>query len=164
MDFSKIEAGHLELEEFKLHIQDIFENLEISFEPKALEKKIQIQTQIDPKVSLNLLGDGYKLNQVLVNLVNNAIKFTENGSVSIRASLLDDFESEQLIKFCVADTGIGINPENLEAIFQMFKQEDSSITRRYGGTGLGLSISQSIVESMGGNTFFIKYRSNQQLV
>ena len=151
LDFSKIEAGHLELEEFKLHIQDIFENLEVSFEPKALEKKIQIQTQIDPKVSLNLLGDGYKLNQVLVNLVNNAIKFTENGSVSIRASLLDDFESEQLIKFCVADTGIGINPENLEAIFQMFKQEDSSITRRYGGTGLGLSISQSIVETMGGN-------------
>jgi signal transduction histidine kinase/CheY-like chemotaxis protein len=151
LDFSKIEAGHLELEEFKLHIQDIFENLEVSFEPKAHEKKILIQTEIDPKVSINLLGDGYKLNQVLVNLVNNAIKFTENGSVSIKASLLDDFENEQRIKFSVADTGIGINPENLEAIFQMFKQEDSSITRRYGGTGLGLSISQSIVESMGGN-------------
>lgn len=150
LDFSKIEAGHLEMEELKLHLKNVFENLEVSFEPKAKEKGIQIRTEIDDAISLNLLGDGYKLNQVLVNLVNNAIKFTEQGTVTIQAQLIEESSTHQTIRFAIADTGIGINPENLDAIFQMFKQEDSSITRRYGGTGLGLSISQSIVENMGG--------------
>lgn len=150
LDFSKIEAGHLEMEELKLHLKNVFENLEVSFEPKAKEKGIQIRTEIDDAISLNLLGDGYKLNQVLVNLVNNAIKFTEQGTVTIQAQLIEESLTHQTIRFAIADTGIGINPENLDAIFQMFKQEDSSITRRYGGTGLGLSISQSIVENMGG--------------
>lgn len=150
LDFSKIEAGHIEMEELKLNLNGVFENLEVSFEPKAREKRIKIKTEIDKGVSQNLLGDGYKLNQVLVNLVNNAIKFTEKGCVCIKAELIENAKDYQRIKFAVIDSGIGINPENLDAIFQMFKQEDSSITRRYGGTGLGLSISQSIVENMGG--------------
>ncbi len=150
LDFSKIEAGHIEMEELKLNLNGVFENLEVSFEPKAREKRIKIKTEIDKGVSHNLLGDGYKLNQVLVNLVNNAIKFTEKGCVCIKAELIENAKDYQRIKFAVIDSGIGINPENLDAIFQMFKQEDSSITRRYGGTGLGLSISQSIVENMGG--------------
>lgn len=150
LDFSKIEAGHLEMEELKLNLTSVFENLEVSFEPKAKEKRIQIKAEIDKGVSLNLLGDGYKLNQVLVNLVNNAIKFTEKGCVCIKAELIENAKDFQTIKFAVIDSGIGINPENLDAIFQMFKQEDSSITRRFGGTGLGLSISQRIVENMGG--------------
>lgn len=150
LDFSKIEAGHIEMEELKLNLTSVFDNLEVSFEPKAREKKIQIKTEIDKEISLNLLGDGYKLNQVLVNLINNAIKFTEQGTVYIKANLIENGTEFQKIKFAVIDTGIGINHENLDAIFQMFKQEDSSITRKYGGTGLGLSISQSIVENMGG--------------
>lgn len=150
LDFSKIEAGHLEMEELKLNLNGIFENLEVSFEPKTREKRIQIKTEIDKDISLNLLGDGYKLNQVLVNLVNNAVKFTEKGNVCIKAELIENTKDFQKIKFSVIDSGIGINPENLDAIFQIFKQEDSSITRRFGGTGLGLSISQRIVENMGG--------------
>src|SRR5574343_75863 len=150
LDFSKIEAGHIEMEELKLNLNGVFENLEVSFEPKAREKRIKIKTEIDKGVSHNLLGDGYKLNQVLVNLVNNAIKFTEKGCVCIKAEVIENAKDYQRIKFDVIDSGIGINPENVDAIFQMFKQEDSSITRRYGGTGLGLSISQSIVENMGG--------------
>lgn len=160
LDFSKIEAGHLEMEELKLNLRSVFDNLEVSFEPKAREKNIQIKTEIDTELSLNLLGDGYKLNQVLVNLISNAIKFTEQGNVCIKADLIENGNEFQKIKFAVIDSGIGINPENLEAIFQMFKQEDSSITRRYGGTGLGLSISQSIVENMGGK---IDVKSEKQV-
>lgn len=151
LDFSKIESGNLILEEGAINLYDLITNIEISFNQEIKEKGLILNCQIDPKTQSNLLGDASKINQVLINLISNAIKFTDNGSVSLLCNLIEENETAQLISFEIIDTGIGISPENYDLIFEIFKQEDASISRNYGGTGLGLPISKSIVSKMGGD-------------
>jgi PAS domain S-box-containing protein len=150
LDFSKIEAGHLAIIEEVFSLPDLIQNLETSFALKAKQKELSLLVEVDPLIGASHKSDALKLNQVLVNLLSNAIKFTQNGTVKIAIDLLEDNILQQKIKFSIEDEGIGISDENISEIFKIFKQEDSSITRRFGGTGLGLSISKSIVEKMGG--------------
>ena len=149
LDFSKIEAGHLTLIDEVFSLPDLVQNLETSFTVRAKEKELSLLVEVDPLIAESHKSDALKINQVLVNLLSNAIKFTQTGTVKIALDLIEDDISQQKIKFSIEDEGIGISDENISEIFKTFKQEDSSITRRFGGTGLGLSISKSIVEKMG---------------
>ncbi len=150
LDFSKIESGQFKLEDSDLNLNEMFEHLESSFYEKSKDKNIYLVQEVDPKISSTLIADSAKLNQVMVNLISNAVKFTNKGLVKYSCSLIKDLDDQQLIKFSVEDTGVGISKENQDSIFQIFVQEDLSISRKYGGSGLGLSISQEIVEKMGG--------------
>jgi len=153
LDFSKLEAGKIELEylDFDLyeHIDDTLKSMTF----KAEEKKLKLYQIIDPDVPQAINGDPTRLRQVLLNLISNALKFTENGSVTVRVSL-DELMAEEKkckIKFEVIDTGIGISNHGLQLLFRSFSQVDASTTRNYGGTGLGLVISKTLSEMMGGN-------------
>ncbi len=157
LDFSKIESGKLEIEHqpFEL-VSSIEETLDL-FAVQASARKIELVYDIDPAVPLMLIGDANRLRQVLTNLVNNAIKFTPSGSVSIEASLDLDADpmrlrpKQRMIAIAVRDTGIGIPADRLDRLFKPFSQVDSSITRKYGGTGLGLAICQRLCALMGGS-------------
>lgn len=151
LDFSKIESGHIELEEIPVNLISIFEQLEFGLRNQAIKKGIEFKCSLDPNISSSLQSDPTKLYQVLVNLVSNAIKFTEKGGVELRAELLADVDMQQRIVFRIIDSGIGIDPKNIDTIFKTFVQEDAGISRKYGGTGLGLSIAQGIVRKMGGD-------------
>ncbi len=150
LDVSRIEAGKVELEEIEFSIKQNFEELTKSLKLRAIEKGLDFTWSIDDRIESNLLGDVHRLNQVVTNLINNAVKFTQQGSVRLQISLKSNLDEKQEILFSVSDTGIGIAAERQAAVFQAFAQEDSSTTRKYGGTGLGLSISKKIVEMMGG--------------
>ncbi len=150
LDLSKIEAGHLELEAIEF---DLFELIDKAIEILAMranEKGLELACHVSPDVPCRLVGDPNRLHQILVNLIGNAIKFTEHGSVVVR--ILNDPEINRLgaIRFSVTDTGIGIPKDKLEAIFESFTQAHTSIARQYGGTGLGLSISRHLAKLMGG--------------
>ncbi|MFH2046966.1 MAG: response regulator [Pseudomonadota bacterium] len=151
LDFSKIEAGKLELEmlDFDLHttIEDTADVLAI----KAHEKGLELTAFVSPGVPTFLNGDPGRLRQILVNLIGNAIKFTHHGEVTIRADLEEETVNDAIIRFVVADTGIGIPKDRVNSLFSAFTQVDSSTTRKYGGTGLGLAISKQLAELMGGN-------------
>jgi PAS domain S-box-containing protein len=151
LDFSKIESGHVELEEIPINLISIFEQLEFGLRNQAIKKGIELNCSLDPNISSSLQSDPTKIYQVLVNLVSNAIKFTEKGGVELRAELLADGDKQQRIVFRIIDSGIGIDPKNIDTIFKTFVQEDAGISRKYGGTGLGLSIAQGIVRKMGGD-------------
>lgn len=151
LDYSKIEAQQLTLENLDIDFHSFFENLKLSFLPYAQEKRIDFNVHVASDVCENLSGDRHKINQVFVNLINNAIKFTVEGSVSVNCFVEATTKSHQMLKFEIVDTGIGIAKNNLSTVFQTFKQEDSSIARKYGGTGLGLSICKGIISSMGGS-------------
>jgi PAS domain S-box-containing protein len=159
LDFSKIEAGQLELEENTFTIKELFEHLHLSFKELGNKKGVHLLCEVDAQISEFLKGDSNKLNQVLVNLVSNALKFTQDGSVFVQAKLLEQNEFTQKINFSVRDTGIGIDEKNQQLIFNTFSQEDATISRRYGGTGLGLSISKGIVEKMGGTIQLVSERN-----
>lgn len=159
LDFSKIESGHFKLENTDFKLEDIVRRVYNSQEYKAEEKNIKLQYTVDPKIAPAFTGDPVRLQQVLVNLVNNAIKFTDEGKVELNCSLHSKDGEKNRIKFSVKDTGIGINTESLAKIFESFQQEDESITRNYGGTGLGLAISKQLVSLMGGN---IKVESKKE--
>ncbi|WP_413717050.1 response regulator [Silicimonas sp. MF1-12-2] len=153
LDFSKVEAGALDLEEIEI---DLFETIEGAVElvmPKADEKGIELACRIHPDVPRGVIGDPTRLKQVLLNLLNNAVKFTEKGevvlNVSRKAPEVADNGAASLT-FAVRDTGIGIPADRMSRLFKSFSQVDASTTRRYGGTGLGLAISKSLVEKMGG--------------
>ncbi len=150
LDFSKIEAGKLELEtvSFDLH-QAIKDTMELLAE-RARSKGLAFSHRIDSGVSTVVGGDPVRLGQILINLTNNAIKFTEEGEVAIHVSAVEDREDEQCVCFEVSDTGIGVPSEARKRIFDAFSQADNTTTRRYGGTGLGLVISRQLVEMMGG--------------
>ncbi|MBV9084537.1 MAG: response regulator [Acidobacteriaceae bacterium] len=150
LDFSKIEAGKLELEEIDFSLRDtVSETLKI-IAVHADEKHLEFACDIDPRLPDAMVGDPGRLRQVIVNLVGNAIKFTERGEIVVRVTE-DHKENEHVvIHFSVSDTGIGIPQEKLARIFQAFTQADGSTTRKYGGTGLGLTISRQLVENMGG--------------
>lgn len=151
LDFSKIEAGHLVLEETPSNLHKLFSQIELTFSERARQKGLFFIQQLDKAISDSLLIDTTKLTQVLVNLVSNAVKFTNNGFVKVTAKLMDLDEKGQTIRFEVQDTGIGIQGENIDSIFKTFIQEDSTVSRKFGGTGLGLSISRSIIERMEGD-------------
>lgn len=150
LDFSKIEAGKmcLDLEDFNL--ESLLNNLGSLLDWRTSAKGLGLRLEIDPNIPPCLNGDPSHLNQVLLNLMNNAIKFTERGEVVVRARLLDSLDNIQRIRIEVQDTGIGINEEQQASLFQPFYQVDSAATRKIGGTGLGLAISKRLVELMGG--------------
>jgi two-component system sensor histidine kinase/response regulator len=150
LDFSKVEAGKLTLERVEFHLHETFSEILKTLALGAHQKGLELAGDLRPEVPDGVTGDPARLRQVLVNLVGNAIKFTERGEIVVRAAL-DGLEgSAAVVQFSVADTGIGIAPEKLDHIFEAFVQADGSTTRRYGGTGLGLSVSQGLVELMGG--------------
>jgi signal transduction histidine kinase/DNA-binding response OmpR family regulator len=151
LDVSKIEAGAMELEESSFNIQDVIENCALLFNPQANAKGLDLVTYVDPNIPMALIGDSERLTQVVSNLVNNAIKFTEVGTVGVEITAGERRASgKQSITIKVSDTGIGIPQEKLATIFDRFAQADNSTTRKFGGTGLGLAICKEITELMGG--------------
>ena len=149
LDFSKIEAGRLELESADFQLDDVLDNLTNLVGLRAEEKGLELLLDVDRKVPHLLVGDSLRLGQVLVNLANNAVKFTDTGEVVIAIGVEQLNESEVTLQFAVRDTGIGMTPEEQARLFQAFSQADTSTTRKYGGTGLGLTISQRLVTMMG---------------
>jgi len=151
LDLAKVEAGRLELEEINFDLNDLIERTTEMMAVTARERQLELDWQVSPDVPTNLVGDPNRLRQILVNLLGNAIKFTERGKVSLRVQ--NDPESKEAgrLRFSVADTGIGIPKDKLSQIFESFTQADSSTSRRYGGTGLGLTISRRLVRLMEGH-------------
>jgi two-component system sensor histidine kinase/response regulator len=150
LDFSKIEAGRLNIESIPFNFIDIFENLSITATTRIGDDPIEFLYDFDTNIPPRLEGDPYRIGQILTNLVSNAIKFTDRGSIIVRVMLKEQDDQQVLLKFIVEDTGIGIKPEKLESLFDPFTQADGSTTRKYGGTGLGLSICQQLCALMGG--------------
>ncbi len=150
LDFSKIQSGKLELETVDIKTQEIVEDVMSLFWQKAKEKQLDMACYIAPDVPEIITSDPTRLNQVLSNLVNNALKFTEHGSVVIHVEAVTDQNSGSALLFRVQDTGIGIKQENIPKVFESFSQADQSTTRKFGGTGLGLPICKKLVEAMGG--------------
>ncbi len=150
LDFSKIEAGKLEFESIAFDLRNCIDEVGDLLGRTAAEKGIELILMVHPKVPERVLGDPGRLRQVLINLVNNAIKFTAEGEVVVRVGLLSEGDDEHELQFEVIDTGIGIPEDRKDALFESFTQADTSTTREYGGTGLGLTISQRLVHLMGG--------------
>jgi PAS domain S-box-containing protein len=151
LDISKIEADRLTLETIHFKFGEVLKNLLSLLGHKAQEKQIKLLVDLDPEVPHQaFLGDPLRLGQILLNLTVNALKFTEHGSITVRARLLEDQPNDVLLRIEVADTGIGITPEQQQRLFTAFEQADGSMTRKYGGTGLGLAISKRLVQLMGG--------------
>jgi len=150
LDFAKIEANMLELDVQDFDLPGLLEDIVAIMAGRAHEKGIGLHCAIQPGMPVRLQGDPGRLCQVLTNLVNNAVKFTQTGEVVIRGSVLEENDSEYLLRFAVRDTGIGIPAERIGLLFDKFTQGDSSISRHYGGTGLGLAISKQLAELMGG--------------
>ena len=150
LDISKIEAGRLELEAVDFDLAAVMADVTELLAPEAREKGLELTSTIAPDIPSGLRGDPGRLRQVLTNLVGNAVKFTDRGSVSVSAYLADAPASGFNVGFDVVDTGIGIPEQNLPSIFEAFRQADASTTRRFGGTGLGLAITRELVTRMGG--------------
>ncbi|MDR9501173.1 MAG: 7TM diverse intracellular signaling domain-containing protein [Desulfurivibrionaceae bacterium] len=151
LDFSKIEAGKLEFEEVAFNLQNLLDNLVNIFTEKVQDKGIEFIVYADCSVPRNLLGDPLRLEQVLINLVANGIKFTDRGEVALHVSCTEEDATGATLCFAVADTGIGLSREQTDHLFTAFHQADTSITRQYGGTGLGLAISQQLAALMHGS-------------
>jgi PAS domain S-box-containing protein len=151
LDLSKIEAGKLSLEKIAFEPQSVVKRAMQVLSHKAEEKGLVLTNTIfDESVSPVLMGDPYRLNQVMLNVITNAIKFTERGSIDISLEMLKDSKDSQLLRISVTDTGIGMDDQFVKNLFEKFSQEDASVTRQYGGTGLGMSICKELVELMGG--------------
>jgi signal transduction histidine kinase/ActR/RegA family two-component response regulator len=158
LDFSKIEAGMLELEESPVVLSELIESVSSMFRPRVSEKGLELHVRLAPKLPHVITTDGHRLRQILVNLVNNAVKFTEDGSISIEASVLEtpteNNRREWQLRFDIRDTGVGIKPEHRDRLFKPFSQADSSTTRLFGGTGLGLAICKRLAHALGGEINF----------
>ena len=150
LDFSKIEAGKLDMEVIDFHLEDVFDNLTNLVGFKVEEKGVALRFDSDPAMPTALMGDPLRLGQILTNLANNAVKFTEEGEIVIRVRMLERAGERVTLHFQVQDSGIGMTPQQQEKLFKSFSQADSSTTRKYGGTGLGLTISKRLTEIMGG--------------
>lgn len=150
LDFSKIEAGHMDLELINFNLRTTVEGVADTLAQRAEDKGLEMACLIHHNIPPLLRGDPGRLRQILMNLVGNAIKFTQHGEVIIHVKLESEIKNEVVIKFAVEDTGIGIPKERQGALFERFIQADSSTTRKYGGTGLGLAISKQLAELMGG--------------
>lgn len=150
LDISKIEAGELELDEHDFSIQALVANIISILHGKALKKNIYLTSKISDGLCQAFKGDSARLRQILINLLDNAIKFTIEGYVSLQVELVETIDNTQAIKIIVADTGIGMDSAYLEQVFMKFSQEEKSTSRRFGGTGLGMSITNEIIKLMGG--------------
>jgi two-component system sensor histidine kinase/response regulator len=151
LDFSKIEAGKLDLEKADFRLDNVLENLSSVVNQKARDKNLEFLIAAPRDLPPLLVGDPLRLGQILINLVSNAVKFTERGEIVVKVTLAEKVFDRVSLKFSVCDSGIGMTPEQTARLFQAFSQADSSTTRKYGGTGLGLSISKRLVEMMDGN-------------
>jgi two-component system sensor histidine kinase/response regulator len=159
LDVSKIEAGKVTLEHIAFSLDEVLRNVRDIVGEKAAQKQLPLVFSVDPRVPGYLVGDPLRLGQVLINLVNNAVKFTEKGEIAVKVKVSDakqDGEDQTAgelgkLKFSVSDTGIGMTPPQMANLFQAFNQADTSFTRKYGGTGLGLAISKQLTELMGGS-------------
>ncbi len=149
LDVSKIEAGKFALEETNVRIEMLFENIRSMLQEKANAKHLRLLTEL-PALPYQLIGDPTRLQQALLNFATNAIKFTETGCVTLRVSIVEENQTQVLLRFDVIDTGVGIPPDALARLFNPFEQGDNSTTRKYGGTGLGLVISKGIAQAMQG--------------
>ncbi|MFH1297353.1 MAG: response regulator [Bacteroidota bacterium] len=150
LDFSKIEAGKIEFEKGEFEIRNLLNGVKQSFDYEVSRRDLQMEVLIDEDIQPVIIGDSSRLTQILVNLAGNAVKFTQQGCITLEAKLLKRNKSEIDIEFSVNDTGIGIPEDKLELIFESFTQASSSTTRKYGGTGLGLAITRKLVELQGG--------------
>ncbi|MBF0414024.1 MAG: GAF domain-containing protein, partial [Desulfamplus sp.] len=150
LDFSKIEAGKLNMESVDFDLGDVLNNLSGVVSIKSQEKALELIFEIEPDVPTALTGDPLRLGQILLNLANNAVKFTEKGEITLSIKPLQVDKETAFIRFAVKDTGIGLTEEQRGKLFQSFQQADASTTRKYGGTGLGLTISKKLAEMMGG--------------
>ena len=151
LDFSKIEAGKMDMESVEFNLEDVMDNLANLITVKAQEKEdIEVLFNTNREVPRFLIGDELRLGQILINLSNNAVKFTDSGEIVVSTELLKRNEEQVTLKFSVSDTGIGLTKAQAGKLFQSFSQADTSTTRKYGGTGLGLTISKRLTEMMGG--------------
>jgi two-component system sensor histidine kinase/response regulator len=150
LDFSKIEAGRMELESIDFDLCEVIEGVCDVLAINASKKGLELVFFIDPALPTSLQGDAIRLRQILMNLGDNAVKFTEKGEVILRVELVEDAKKEALIRFSFTDSGIGVPQDKQKKIFESFSQADSSVTRKFGGTGLGLAISKQLVGMMGG--------------
>ena len=151
LDISRIQSGKVSLEQIDFRLSQTIAIVTEMMMQKSVEKKIKLFAEVDKKISDNLIGDPTRLNQILLNLIGNAIKFTEEGEVKIIVSLVADNAEDIELKFSITDTGIGIPQDKLSSIFDAFTQATNETTRKYGGTGLGLTIVKQLVNIMGGN-------------
>ncbi len=151
LDFSKIESAKMEFDYAPNNLVELIQNLVDSFQFTAQQKGIKLVFTWDDNIPPYLISDGQKLNQIFTNLINNAIKFTEEGHVWVRAKVIRDIKSKVMLAIEIEDSGIGIAPENHEKVFEHFSQASSGTTTKYGGTGLGLAITKKLVELMGGS-------------
>ena len=150
LDLSKVEAGHLELESIDFDLNEVLDKAVEILAMRANEKGLELACHLAPEVPSSLIGDPHRLNQILINLIGNALKFTDKGSVIVRITNEPGATTPGVIRFSVTDTGIGVPPEQLAKIFESFTQAHSSTARHYGGTGLGLTISKHLAERMNG--------------
>jgi len=150
LDFSKIEAGKLDMESIPFDLDQVLDNLATVISVKTEEKGLELLFSRAPDVPPRLVGDPLRLGQVLTNLANNAVKFTDEGDIMVAIEVADRDDDATILRFAVRDTGIGMNEEQVARLFQSFSQADTSTTRKYGGTGLGLAISKQLVEMMDG--------------
>ena len=150
LDFSKIEAGRLSVEANAFDLERLVSDVSKAVAVSAQAKKLELTCDIAADVPLHIVSDGHRLRQVLMNLLTNAVKFTEKGDVALRISRLSSTAGDILLQFDVSDTGIGIAEDSMSRVFAAFEQADNSTTRRYGGTGLGLTISKRLIELLGG--------------
>jgi signal transduction histidine kinase/CheY-like chemotaxis protein/HPt (histidine-containing phosphotransfer) domain-containing protein len=150
LDISKIESGLMTFEMHPIAINALFSSIRVMFTQKAKEKNLQLTFSDDPNIPASIMGDPTRLTQIIMNLVGNAIKFTQEGSITVSAKLVGREEGHVQLEFSVKDTGIGIPPEKLDTIFERFTQAEKHTTRKFGGTGLGLNIVKQLVELQGG--------------
>lgn len=150
LDISKIEAGRLLIEHIVFDVEAMLNDVSGLVRGKAEEKALELVFDIDPSIPATLSGDPLRIGQVLINLLGNAVKFTEKGEVAVIGRKQSDFGNEVLLKFTIKDTGIGLTPDQRGRLFESFQQADITTTRKFGGTGLGLAISKKLVEMMGG--------------
>lgn len=159
LDYSKIESGKLELEQHEFELKRCIKDVFSIFALKVADSEVQLLSEIDRKIPEYIIGDSYRLRQILINLVGNGIKFTKQGTVMVKVSCLHIDDTNIRIAFEVKDTGIGIKPAQLDKLFKPFNQIDSTITRKYGGTGLGLVICERLIKLMGG-TIAVESKEN----
>lgn len=151
LDYSKIEAGKLQLERIDFDLDNLLLNAIAQVSETAKAKKLELVLDVEPAVNRRLLGDEQRLSQILLNLLSNAVKFTDKGQIEVRVKQDNQKNSKQLLRFEVADTGIGLLPAEQSLLFREFEQVDNSTSRKYGGTGLGLHISKNLAKMMGGD-------------
>jgi len=150
LDLSKIESGKMELERIPFDLPDVFEHCQSIIVPKAIEKGVMLYCYAESSPGKKLIGDPIRLRQIITNILSNAVKFTNAGTIKLLASIKDSDENKITISFEIKDSGIGMTTEQIDRIFEPFMQADDTISRRFGGTGLGLTITKNIIELMGG--------------